>query len=318
MLSFVELQFQGRTDHPESMPEFSGIPIRGALGNLLKQIVCQSPHGDCGVCLLQSACPYPAVFEGLPPANRTFMTKYPRIPQPFVLSVEEPTLPGSDANFCFTVRLFGSSIRYWPYVCHTFFKAGEGGLGRNRTVIHWQRVGGAPEGQNVWSADCSNWSEPEVRSTGDNAGSLSLKDAQSEVQRLRWKFITPLNMPSVDLKRRPEDLGLQLFLGGKRRWETLQHFYGVPDSGIETDTASQNRRFDAAEFSTIQSEFRPWAATRFSGRQHRRMTVEGLTGEAVIEGPWRQTGAWLMAAPVIHVGKKTSFGFGRVEWELIS
>ena len=314
MLSFVELQFQGRTDHPESMPEFSGIPIRGALGNLLKQIVCQSPHGDCGACLLQTACPYPAVFEGLPPANRSYMTKYPRIPQPFVLSVEEPTQPGSDANFCFTVRLFGTSIRYWPYVCHTFFKAGEGGLGRNRTVIHWLRVGGAAEGRDVWTSESDGWCEPEIRSTGEKK--LQSVSDQNDVQRLHWKFITPLNMPSVDLKRRPEDLGLQLFLGGKRRWETLQHFYGTPDP--ETAVGLPERRFDASEFSTIESTFRPWSATRFSGRQHRRMTVEGLTGEAVIEGPWRQTGAWLMAAPVIHVGKKTSFGFGRVEWELIS
>lgn len=314
MLSFVELKFQGKTDHPDSMPEFSGIPIRGALGHLLKQIVCQSPHGECGICLLQSACPYPAVFEGLPPANRTYMTKYPQIPQPFVLNVEEPTQPGSESNFGFSVRLFGSAIRYWPYVCHTFFKAGEGGLGRNRTDIHWQKVGGAAGGNNVWSADSPGWSEPEVQTTGlDDA---IPPDALPAVQQLRWKFITPLNMPSVDLKRRPEELGLQLFLGGKRRWETLQHFYGT--SPNEDKSEAPIRRFDAAEFRTLHSEFRPWAATRFSGRQQRRMTVEGLTGEAVIEGPWRQTGAWLNAIPVIHVGKKTSFGFGRVEWELIS
>jgi hypothetical protein len=314
MLSFVSLQFNGRTDNPESMPEFSGIPIRGALGNLLKQIVCQSPHGDCNVCLLQSACPYPAVFEGLPPATRTFMTKYPRIPQPFVLSVEEPAPPGSDSNFCFTVRLFGSAIRFWPYVCHTFFRAGETGLGRNRTIIHWQHVGGAADGQNVWSADSSGWSDPEIRSAGTGDG-IS-RDMLSNVQRLRWRFITPLNMPSIDVRKSPEELGLQLFLGGRRRWETLQHFYGTPVGPPES--AAPERRFDAAEFRTIHSEFRPWAATRFSGRQHRRMTVEGLTGEAVIEGPWQQTGAWLTAAPIIHVGKKTSFGFGRVEWELIS
>lgn len=242
------------------------------------------------------------------------MTKYPQIPQPFVLSVEEPSQSGSQSNFCFSVRLFGAAIRYWPYVCHTFFRAGESGLGRNRTVIHWQQVGGAAEGKDIWSADCQGWSEPEVRIAG--IGHDISQDAQADVQQLRWKFITPLNMPSVDLRRRPEELGLQLYLGGKRRWETLQHFYGT--QSIEADNCATDRRFDAAEFRTLHSEFLPWAATRFSGRQQRQMTVEGLTGEAVIEGPWRQTGAWLNAIPVIHVGKKTSFGFGRVEWELIS
>ncbi|MCA9013006.1 MAG: CRISPR system precrRNA processing endoribonuclease RAMP protein Cas6 [Planctomycetaceae bacterium] len=314
MLSFVELKFQGLTDHPDSMPEFSGIPIRGALGHLLKQIVCQSPHGECSICLLKSACPYPAVFEGLPPANRTFMTKYPQIPQPFVLAVDEPALPGSQSNFCFSVRLFGSAIRYWPYVCHTFFKAGEAGLGRNRTVIKWLQVGGAAEGKSVWSADSAEWSEPEVRTAGSS--NVICPNGQADVQRLRWKFITPLNMPSVDLKRRPEELGLQLYLGGKRRWDTLQHFYGAPTDALAIQPS--DRRFDAEEFRTLHSEFRPWAATRFSGRQQRRMTVQGLTGEAVIEGPWGQTGVWLNAIPVIHVGKKTSFGFGRVEWEMIS
>jgi hypothetical protein len=42
-----------------------------------------------------------------------------------------------------------------------------------------------------------------------------------------------------------------------------------------------------------------------------------MLGEIAITGPWGRAGSWLFAAEKIHLGKATSFGFGRVHWERI-
>lgn len=324
MLTYADLHFHGRAAEPGGLPEFIGIPFRGALGTLLKSIVCQVSHGQCAACLLQSACPYPAIFEGLPPASRTIMRKYPQIPQPFVLVVAPPNAAPNTDHVEFSVRLFGTAIRFWPYVCHTFFRAAEAGIGRARTRITWDQVTSGADGQPIWTAAENQWSEPQIRpAVSLVAGSRSLTShvdadpSASERQILRWRFLTPANFTGVSSRDMAEDFGLQLLLAGRRRLEVLNHFYGdspAPDPAMH----ESSRRFAPEEFRTIEASVRPWGATRFSGRQQRRMTVEGFFGEALIEGPWSQTGPWLHAAPVIHVGKKTSFGFGRVEWEVVS
>ena len=80
---FVELNFSATIADRAALPPFLGATLRGALGHLLRKTVCQVAHGDCDRCVLQAACPYPAVFEGRPPVDRDFMRKYPRIPQPY-------------------------------------------------------------------------------------------------------------------------------------------------------------------------------------------------------------------------------------------
>jgi hypothetical protein len=78
-IDYVELGFMARLKSPGwFLPPFLGATLRGALGYILKQTVCQVDHGDCDRCLLKTACAYPIIFEGVPPAERTVMRKYPR------------------------------------------------------------------------------------------------------------------------------------------------------------------------------------------------------------------------------------------------
>ena len=135
MFEFVELGFEAElAGSRRTLPPFTGATLRGGFGWLLKQTVCQVSHGNCERCLLKAACPYPAVFEGLPPAERDIMRKYPRIPQPFVI-LTDPVTPETEQADCGTlrwgVRLFGPATRFWPYVVHTFQTAGEQGLAVN-------------------------------------------------------------------------------------------------------------------------------------------------------------------------------------------
>jgi hypothetical protein len=127
---------------------------------------------------------------------------------------------------------------------------------------------------------------------------------------LRWTFQTPVRIPIGS----PEPSGIDLLLAGRRRFQIMDYFYG--NRGVEP-ARQPNARIEADEFTTVDCTVEPWRFQRYSGRQHRRMTLEGLIGQITIEGPWGKTGPWVHAVPFIHLGKATSFGFGRVTWEVL-
>jgi hypothetical protein len=102
-------------------------------------------------------------------------------------------------------------------------------------------------------------------------------------------------------------------LAGRRRFQIMDYFYGSRGKPAE----QPYEHLEAEEFAVIASRLRPWQFQRYSGRQHRRMTLDGLVGDIVIRGPWARSGHWLSAAPLLHLGKATSFGFGRVTWEVL-
>jgi hypothetical protein len=307
-MKYVELGFVAKTRPTDrELPPFLGATLRGALGIVLKQTVCQVAHGMCDECLLRIACPYPMIFEGLAPIERAVMRRYDYVPQPFVLLVTGPNEPRRQAGqLKWGIRLFGSAARYWPYVVHTFTIAGERGIGSSRTQYDIEHVTDGLGGDPV--CVCGNFSGnyPTLRTIDWQ------RDDFPDYCALRWRFSTPLRIRENGNSIRSVD-GLGVLLAGRRRFEIMRHFYGDDE---EAPLPEPTERFEADAFVTRCSSLQSWGFSRYSGRQHRRMALNGLIGDLVIEGPWGRTGQWLHAVSVLHLGKATSFGFGRVLWEI--
>jgi hypothetical protein len=126
---------------------------------------------------------------------------------------------------------------------------------------------------------------------------------------LRWTLATPLRFRSRE-SRDGDITGLDLALLGRRRFQIMDHFYGSGEAEVMD-------HLDTNEFRTLDSRIQTFGFDRFSGRQKRRMNLSGIIGQITIEGPWGRAGRWLHAAEQIHLGKATSFGFGRVHWERV-
>ena len=233
------------------------------------------------------------------------MRRYDKIPQPFVLLLLEPQENGvASPTLTWGVRLFGEACRYWPYLVHVYQTAGERGLGRHRLQYQLRQVTDRVGKAQLWSPDRAQAAEP---ATGHVSPGTAV---QPDRCPLRWTFHTPVRLPQVSGRL----TGIDLVLAGRRRFQIMDYFYGVS----EKERARQPSEYvDADDFSTLASRLRPWRLQRYSGRQRRRMTLDGLVGEIVIEGPWGQSGKWLQAVPLLHLGKATSFGFGRVTWEVL-
>lgn len=291
-MRYVELGFEADLlGQRSSLPPFLGATLRGALGYILKQTVCQIKHGECLRCVLRTACPYPVLFEGLAPQGREIMRRYDKIPQPFVLLVEEPPGNGEAApRLSWGVRLFGEACRYWPYLVHVYQTAGHCGLGKQRLQYTLRRVTDRVGNTLLWSAEQAQAGQPAIGHVSSGP------PVQPDRCVLRWRFHTP-----VRFQAGPGRLsGIDLVLAGRRRLQIMDYFYG--DSG-EQEAWRPGERVEATEFTTLASRLRPWRFQRYSGRQRCRMTLDGLVGEIVIEGPWGRSGDWLQAAPLLHLGK---------------
>ena len=296
---FAELKGQ-RID----LPPFLGATLRGALGFLLKEAVCQVKQTPCEACFLKNVCPYVSVFEGLAPEGRKILKKYPNIPQPFVLVLPSALNTNSAPNHLeWGVRLFGSATRNWPYVVNAFRTIGERGLGSRKVKYQLTCIRDGHSGKNVWDPDFDMWNEPEIRVLPD----FSPSPLASEESVVKWTFHTPVN-----IKTKGELSGIDIVLNGTRRQKLIQNFYG------NNEVFLTDREFiDSEKFKTVNANLRPFRLNRYSGRQQQQMSLHGLVGEITIAGPWAATGSWIHQIPVLHLGKSTSFGFGKVTWEVV-
>lgn len=303
---YADLRLQLRFRTGGRLPGFRGPTIRGALGYMLKRVVCHVRDRPCAECFLRARCAYPVVFEGVAPAGRALMRKYPNIPQPFVLVLDGRTDRDVRAgdNHAFAIRLFGPAIEMHPFVLLAMIECGRTGLGRDRLEFDVVTV---DDGANVLyrAAEDHEIRPPEPRR-------IELAPVvETGRAKLRLRFETPVRIRTDGLVNTRPTLA-PVVRAAIRRIHVLSHFYGdgpiLPgDSGPLIEEAAA---------ATCSVNTLHWVHfDRFSTRQQRTMTLGGVVGELQLEGISPALAGLLRVATITHVGKATSFGFGRITCE---
>jgi len=316
-LPYADLCFKASAEDGPPLPGFPGPTLRGALGLALRRLACHARRQECDRCLVAARCAYSVIFEGVPPADRRIMRKYPRVPQPFLFLLAGPPGPGrlpapgrppdrsaAEGALAFGVRLFGPAVAMYPYVVEAVRQMLGRGLGRDRRPFTLQEV---TDGREVlYREGDTSLRPPRTRLLRFGAeGPPASGGGTVEV-----RCLTPLRLQVDGRVARRLALG-PLLRAVLRRARVLAAFYGRGDGDIETPSAL----LDAAEAAVCTAAEVGWRRIRrYSTRQRRRMTLAGLTGWARFRWPAGAPSpdAWLRAAEVMHVGKATSFGFGRL------
>ncbi|HSW45512.1 MAG TPA: CRISPR system precrRNA processing endoribonuclease RAMP protein Cas6 [Phycisphaerae bacterium] len=234
------------------------------------------------------------------------MTKYPNIPQPFVLrlGLSEPTTVEEGGEWTFGIRLFGPAIEFYPYVVLAVTRVGERGLGRDRTAFELLDV---TDGSESLIAQ-SSLKAPRQRSLH--------KDDESPSQvshRLKIRFETPMRLQTNGTMNVQPSMS-DLIRAAIRRVRVLSHFYG-PSEIVPDDVGNTVAAAEATKVTARQTRWHE--IHRRSTRQQVDMCLSGLVGCLGVDMPDDRLVPWLHAASVCHVGKATSFGYGRIEldWE---
>ncbi len=286
-----------------NLPFYKGSTLRGAFGWAFKKAVCVTREYNCGACPIYDKCVYPYVFETPAINSDGVPQKVPYAPHPFVLVPPPPDsseiLPGESIRFGLT--LIGNAVPFLPHFLLALDIMAKSGLGKERRKLTLVRTF---QGDALLSAGTRLLKEPKVK---------NLDEFNSPIERvnvLKLRFISPLKLISKGKIVRQPDMETLLRSTRRRlRWLTLFH------SETPWDAEKACPLEGAERIKLVHSEIRDFEVVRYSNRKRRRMEFKGIIGEAIYEGPITSFIPLLRAAEVIHIGKATSFGFGKVEIE---
>jgi hypothetical protein len=311
-IPYLRLRVTLRALQRATLPVYKGSMLRGAFGHALRNAVCViGPSQPCESCLLRQACYYTKLFEpfaeGEPPA---FLRGLPITPRPYIF---EPACearhldPGDPLEF--DLLLFGQATDLQLYALLAVERMAACGLGRNRAPFRLDRVlVRAPDGS--WQVVLE---EGRMRGRGSTRPSVPPTDGVNG-PRAVLRFLTPTRLrvedDHVETTSFPELVDAMLC-----RVQEVVHFH-VP--GAVLAESFEPLLALAREVRLVASSLRWHDWERFNIRQKTLMNMGGFMGSVEIEGDLAPFAPLLRAAEIIHLGRGTPFGLGRVAVETAS
>lgn len=299
---FIKLCFTITFTEDSMLPMDKASAIRGGMGEMLLRINCVRDR-QCEVCDFESECI----------VQRTMYSKFEKQPDfvttgasiGYVLECEndkEYFRKGDTLDFY--LLLFGKTIVYFGQFVQAFQEMGtQSGIGKHHARF-WVSGIHNTEGQSVFDGNAMDMKKFAVHSLYDY---LACKKANGRMaaQRSEMIFETPLT-----LKYRNEflqEFQLDVIINAVvRRIYMLDCFEGIESSLYDR---YKNRDEPFADF--LWQEHKMVKVCRYSIRRNAKMILKGIKGYALL--PTLPEEAWqiLTVGELIHIGKNTSFGFGK-------
>lgn len=297
---------------PLHLPVYKGSTLRGGFGSVFRRMCCAERRKDCRGCILQGNCPYFYIFETAPGPDAEVLRGYESVPRPFILEppLTEKTTFNAGESLFFNLVLVGRAIGYLPYFIVAFRELGEVGIGRGRGKF---RLAGI-------TARHPLTRDEQVIFGGDGLVhnvdlSVSFKELESvphpEGRELQIELLTMTRLKHdghyIDIPH--FHVIIRNLLG---RISSLSYFH----TGERLELDFQGL-IQAAEQVRLISSTVSWVDwERYSSRQQRRMKLGGMVGTACYEAPspkgFTPFWPWLKVGELIHLGKNTAFGLGKM------
>jgi len=279
---------------------YMGSAWRGLIGWELQRLICPFvKRPECKSCIIREHCPYFRLFEDQSP-----IPGIREMPRGYIFSSSE----GQDSGVqSLDITLMGECIRYFPAILKAIHSGNQVGLGPSRITYHIASIGRILPGETLqpvpidpddWigmntAFSLSDW----LAAAPGVSGSTAFKLTTPVRFRKQGKYMGDMEWPYffAAIARRLEALNC-LFAGGellgKERYEAIMSRF----SGITT----LHGRLSWLDYS------------RYSSRQHKKVSMGGLIGTAVFDVSEAWLSPWLQASSLVHVGKGASMGLGKI------
>lgn len=305
-MRWARIEFHGSFPEGATLPTFKGSLLRGVLGHALKRTVCAVRVKVCEPCLLRPTCVYARIFEPKPdPEQRAGQVNRPH---PYVLDSSPMSREGYAAReaFHFELLLFGSLIDLLPYFIYAVEEMGRRGLGPKRQAFQLERV--ESHGQTLYSPEI-----PQLPATlPTNMLTLEPHSDDECVRKLRLHLLTPLRTKSGGRLASTLDFSLLVQVALRRMralwWEFEQQAPPLEESRLHAAVC---------EIETLRSSLHWQELWRYSSRQRSTQKLGGVCGTLEVAGELAPVLPLLRAAEVVHLGKETSFGLGKIGLEVL-
>lgn len=213
---------------------------------------------------------------------------------------------GGGVGFDLDLLLFGAVVRHASPCAEALFRLGANGITQARqrfAIEHIERIGAA-DAVSVWSPQ-AGWN---VRAMQPLAAAELLRNPLPAGE-WRIELGTPLAIKHDNALLRS---GLTPAIFFERLLGRAQLLATQQSGGPLLDPLSKQALLALASKLHWKQDETSWhSATRYSARQRQHSEFGGLLGYLLIDGDMGPLGGWLRLAEYLHVGSKTSFGYGR-------
>ena len=268
---------------------------------------------ECTDCLLNSRCIYALVFETQISKQSPTDSRISSIPHPFV--IEPPDTTETDFSegsaFDFNLLLFGEVNHSLPYFIYAIDQMGRIGIGkrikgkRARFVLKTVKCGK----RTIYSSK-----DQKLRTAGE-LSQLGLKALQNRLDGnscIKVILETPLRLKFEN--RLKADLPFHVLVRAMlRRVSSLFNCYGNGEPALDYRGMVERARLVSIKECNLQ--WFDWQ--RYSQRQEQAMLMGGMTGSVNYEGNVAEFIPLIDFCSMVHLGKQTAFGLGKIKSELI-
>jgi len=306
---FAKFRFYLHPLEPIILSNYKGSALRGGFGCLFKKVVCIDYNRSCERCVLKNKCAYAYIFETPFPQNLEEKTKfkiaYP--PHPYILEppFNSQVIFNPDHEFTFNLILIGKGIEYLPYFISVFEELGKSGLGKGRGRYKLVRI------ENIKGETIYRYGQLE-----NKINQIDFQDIFNQYHGVEFNnysqitihFLTPTRI--IVGEKLVQEVNFKIFLTNLvRRISLLSVFHGSEKLVFDYLNLLQ----DADMITTTEKHFRWCDWERYSSKQERRMKLGGFLGNISFGGELKRFLPFIKLGEYIHIGKLTSFGFGKYE-----
>lgn len=202
------------------------------------------------------------------------------------------------SRFEFSLILFGDSIAFFNTYLQAFYHLGMAGLGKDKSRFRIREVYNT-KNQRIVSDNNVDMSRYQINFLSDY---INFRKGELKQESGTWQliFVTPLSM-KYQQEYMERFYSEALVKGAARRVQMLDYYIG---------TEAEIPQF--AEYPQITGQnMKKQYIKRYSSTQDSHMTLQGIIGSVTFDIITEQCLDYLIAGEVTHIGKNTSFGFGK-------
>ncbi|MCD7715315.1 MAG: CRISPR system precrRNA processing endoribonuclease RAMP protein Cas6 [Lachnospiraceae bacterium] len=295
-IPYIRLHFSLEMLEDTILPSTKASALRGGMGEMLLRQNCVRDR-KCDSCSFQKDCVVWDTLYSRMEIRPGYVTGKESIG--YLVECSDRTThfsAGSHLNFQLT--LFGRSIPFFNSYMQAFLYLGMSGLGKYHSRFRISEVKNS-QGQRLVYGNEVNMQNYRILSVSDYVRERKEK-LSAEDGRYVLVFLSPLNM-KFQGKELTDFSGEAVTKGAVRRIQMLNYYLG------REMAAPRIEEYPVLGSSHAKKE----DIHRYSSTQESKMQISGITGRAVMESVPDECLEYLLAGELTHIGKNTSFGFGK-------
>lgn len=295
-IPYIKLDFYAEILEDTELPENKVSALRGGMGQMMLRQNCISDR-NCEACMFRKACLVTHAFYTYMDNKPDYVTGKESVGYLIECDDKKEGFEKGE-TLVFRLTLFGDSIVYFNIYLQAFCHLGMNGLGRKRSRFGIAQIRNM-QGEKIVSENRVDMNKYRISTLRDyvirRKDELSSKDG-----KYRMVFTTPLSM-KYQKKYMNEFYAEALVKGAARRLQMLNYYTG------HEGAIPEFLKYPVILSQTVRRE----QSKRYSSTQNTTMPLRGISGTIIFEDIPDECIDYFLAGEVLHIGKNTSFGFGR-------